>query len=327
MTLTAANTYSGGTTVTAGTLLAGNNAAFGTGAVTVGGTGVVNGGSYTLANTFAVNSGGTLTGAGTFTHAVTVASGGVLAAGTMTSAGIATFSGGVTLASGSTLVWKITSSTPSTPGTDFDQVVASAGTFAIGTATTLKLTAPTVDYTNVFWTSSHTFTFATASGTGTMTGSFATLDTSAAGNFSVDGSWSLLTGPGDSQEAVWTAATPQGSLQAVPEPSASGRIGAGATAAIAMVRRRLQGARTVRNIFLRKQKPPGVAPGRLSEPAHGDMILQQPNVNFCTKCRLPIVTGHIIEVSKSANIFRLDTVMPPDSLRAHAFRFNCTCFP
>src|SRR5206468_7207459 len=87
LTLTGANSYSGGTTVSAGTLIAGNAAgsATGTGSVTV-------------------SSGATLAGSGTIAGAVSIASGGHLAPGT--SPGNLTV-GSLSLVSGSVLDYEL----------------------------------------------------------------------------------------------------------------------------------------------------------------------------------------------------------------------------
>ena len=113
----------------------------------------------------------------------------------------------------------------------------------------LKISSTGVDYTGVYWDSSHTFDVMTKGGTGAFSGGFASLDTSGAGSFSADGSWSLATGGDGTQQAVWTAASSlmggSSSVQAVPEPGTYGLLGAGALAAAAIVRRRRRIARNL----------------------------------------------------------------------------------
>lgn len=70
--VSAANTYSGGTTVNGGVLSLGNGAALGTGSATVNG-GALDLGGQTIANVVSVGTGGSLSGSGTVTGATTLA--------------------------------------------------------------------------------------------------------------------------------------------------------------------------------------------------------------------------------------------------------------
>ncbi len=105
------------------------------------GTLKVNGNSGTGAVT--VNSGGTLLGQGTIAGPVTVAGGATIAAGF--SAGLLTLAAGLNLSAGgngSTNVWELAAlkdSGTGVAGTDFDQIVLTGGTLALGAQATLDL--------------------------------------------------------------------------------------------------------------------------------------------------------------------------------------------
>ncbi|NBR10540.1 MAG: hypothetical protein EBT98_12995, partial [Opitutaceae bacterium] len=93
LTLSGANTYTGGTTVNAGTLTAGSATAFSTGAVTIAG-GFLDLGGQTIANNVTI-AGGELTGGAINAGQVTLASGSISAtltgSGTLTKSGTGTF--------------------------------------------------------------------------------------------------------------------------------------------------------------------------------------------------------------------------------------------
>ena len=140
------------------------------------GTLKVNGNSGT--GVVMVNSGGTLLGKGTLAGAVTVASGGTVGAGF--SAGQLNLSAGLTMTAGgngATNMWELAAlkdNATGVAGTDFDQIVVSGGTLALGTQTTIDIrfispaTAP--DAGDPFWQSSHSWTIIALNG-GTNPGS------------------------------------------------------------------------------------------------------------------------------------------------------------
>jgi autotransporter-associated beta strand protein len=105
LTLTGANTYSGGSVVSAGKLIAGSDTAFGTGAVTMaGGTTLGFSGVRSLINAFILNSLTTFdTSSGDGTLSGVVSGAGSLTktgAGTLTLTGANTYSGGTTVSAG-----------------------------------------------------------------------------------------------------------------------------------------------------------------------------------------------------------------------------------
>ena len=134
------------------------------------GTLKVNGNSGTGPVT--VNTGGTLLGAGTIAGPVTIADGGTIGDGF--SAGLLTLNAGLDLSAsgdGATNAWELAAlkdSGTGVAGTDFDQIVLTGGTLALGSQATLDIrfvgsaTAPAADIP--FWQSPHTWTVIALSG-------------------------------------------------------------------------------------------------------------------------------------------------------------------
>lgn len=232
-TLTGALTLAlNGGTGAAGT--AGNDAAFN-----------LSGGSFS-ADTIAVNAGNLSASAGTLTaNSITVASGAVLSVSgtaqlnapltissgsTLTgngglfnanvtingihspgsSPGQQTFASGLTYGSTSTLNVELVGDTLGVRGTDFDAIDVTGGTLDINPSATLNLFTSGIDYSLSIWNSDRNFTLIDFSGVSVAGGMF-NLDTSSAGSFSSEGTWSLA-GVGGDVVLNWTA---------VPEPAST----------------------------------------------------------------------------------------------------------
>jgi fibronectin-binding autotransporter adhesin len=134
------NSYSGGTIVNAGTLLVNNLVGSGTGAGLV-----------------AVSNNGTLGGSGGI-------AGPVWCAGTISpgeSAGTLTLGGGLDLSTGGTNVWELSTLTSSGEGTNFDQIILTAGNLGLGANAQLRLafinSASAPNANDPFWRMSHTW--------------------------------------------------------------------------------------------------------------------------------------------------------------------------
>lgn len=157
-------------------------------------TGVING-PLTLSPT--------LKGTATFTGAVTIQ--GTHAPGN--SPAITTFAAGVTYGTNSTLEYELIGDTLIARGGDFDGIDVTGGNLSISSGATLKLIdlGTPINYASTVWDSARTFTVVDVSGGGSTSGNFA-LDTSLAGSFGAEGSWSLLTAQGFNGDTVlsWT---------------------------------------------------------------------------------------------------------------------------
>jgi outer membrane autotransporter protein len=130
LTLSGANTYSGGTTINAGTLRAGAANVFGTGAMTVSSGAMLDlgGFSQSLAS-MTIGAGSTLGGTGTINSAVTLGNGGILAPGN--SIGTITVNGSLAFSAGS--IYRV--EVDAAGNTDRTNVTGAPGTVTIGGGT------------------------------------------------------------------------------------------------------------------------------------------------------------------------------------------------
>jgi autotransporter-associated beta strand protein len=210
MTLSGANKYSAGTTITGGTLIAGGTSAFGTGAVTVGNSTILDLASLAVSNTLANNGGtirnaagfsGTQTLAGTSTYTdfvggtLNVAAGGVVKGDGVTFTGPVTFdagaihapgnspgrqsfTGGLSYAAGSQLQWELVANAAALAdrGTLYDAVDVGSGPLSIDTNSLLDLAfdraGSTVDWTDEFWSTQQSWLVIDATAAATSTGLF-----------------------------------------------------------------------------------------------------------------------------------------------------------
>jgi autotransporter-associated beta strand protein len=210
MTLSGANKYSAGTTITGGTLIAGGTSAFGTGAVTVGNGAILDLASLAVSNTLANNGGtirnaegfsGTQTVAGpssftgfiggtlnvaaggvvkgdgaTFTGPVTFDAGSIHAPGN--SPGRQSFTGGLSYAAGSQLQWELVANAAALAdrGTLYDAIDVVSGPLSIDTNSLLDLTfdsaGSTVDWNDPFWSTQQSWLVIDATAAATSTGLF-----------------------------------------------------------------------------------------------------------------------------------------------------------
>ena len=120
VTLTAAETFTGKTTVSAGNLILATGASLASTEINLGTSGQ---GTLTATGGITIGSGQTLAGYGTVVGNTTIASGGTLAPGN--SPGILTFDGNLTLNSGSTSIFEVAGLGGAGAATGFDQALVS----------------------------------------------------------------------------------------------------------------------------------------------------------------------------------------------------------
>ncbi|TFY90662.1 transporter [Pseudomonas nabeulensis] len=136
LTLSAANTYSGGTTLGAGTLTVGSNTALGTGALTVSGAATLSNNSvFSLGNAIVLNSDLTLAGAPNLTlGGVISGTGGLIknGIGDLTLSGANTFSGALNIQAG-----RVITASPGALGNTSGVSVASGASLNLGTDSSL----------------------------------------------------------------------------------------------------------------------------------------------------------------------------------------------
>lgn len=93
------------------------------------------------------------------------------------SAGIQTASGGISYLSGAAFEWELVGNSNATAGVDFDQLVVSGGNISIDSNVTMQLVfdsvGSTVDWTDSFWDTDHSWTIVDNTGGGLLTGQFA----------------------------------------------------------------------------------------------------------------------------------------------------------
>jgi len=184
-----------GGTLNASSITVGSGAAF-----NAAGTAVVTG-AVTMAN------GSTLTGnGGTFNSSVTISGSHTPGA----SPGLQTFSNGLAYTATAALGIELVGDTLGLRGTDYDALDVTGGTLSIDSSATLSLAATGIDYSAGVWNIDRSFILIAAGGA-TYSGSLFTLDTTGAGLFAPEGTWSLSSGSGD-VVLNWTA---------VPEPRAA----------------------------------------------------------------------------------------------------------
>lgn len=192
LTLSATNTNTGGTTVSAGTLAV-------DGVLPAGGTATVAAGAR-------------LAGNGTVATNTTI--NGTLAPGH--SPGTLTFTGTLALGATSRMSWELAGNTVSTPGTNYDRVMAGTVTVTTGAAVDVILDAEgsTVDFRDPFWSQNRSWTVLTGTSiTGTV--ALGTVSSDSLGSPAAAwGSFSLQK-TSTAVNIVWTAAAPFQQWQAL----------------------------------------------------------------------------------------------------------------
>ncbi len=221
VTLSNANTYSGGTVVSAGRLIVSNTT-----------------GSATGSGSVSIEDGATLSGSGRIAGETILQTGATLAAGN--SAGTLNFENGLAFISGANFEWELTGNTDLGRGTNFDAVNVTGGNLYLddGVTSTLVFNAAgsTVDWSDAFWTVDHQWVvFENAEmpifNTEIYTFSGLTVSMDSVGNELSNGSFSWVQ-DGNNLSLNY-------SFSAVPEPSALLLVGLGIAGVSARRRRRV----------------------------------------------------------------------------------------
>lgn len=206
LTLSNSNTYGGVTTVSAGTLSVTGSLSSSASAVTVQ-TGATLDVTGTISRPVTIDSGGALSGnGGQFNSSVTI--NGTHSPGS--SPGLQTFSSGLTYGSTATLNVELVGDTLGSRGTDYDGIDVTGGNLSIDPSATFNLIASALNYASAVWDVDRSFTIVDLTG-GSFSGGMFSLNTSNAGSFASEGSWSLAGVSGD-VVLNWTA---------VPEPASA----------------------------------------------------------------------------------------------------------
>jgi fibronectin-binding autotransporter adhesin len=219
LTLTGANAYTGGTTISFGAVRTSHVSALGTGAVTVSGaTSILNLSGTAIANTVTVESGGSVQGSGGV-GAFTIASGGNVSPGN--SPGTLT-AGATTFGPGGSYTWQINDASPGGAGatTGWDLLSISGAlnvtatssspfTLTLASLTSGNLAGSVIDFNP---SQNSSYTVATASGgIGGFNANQFVIDATGFSNATNGGTWSL-TAVGNDLNLNFTAS-------AIPEPS------------------------------------------------------------------------------------------------------------
>lgn len=231
--LTAANTYTGTTTISAGTFALGSSASLASPTIRVQSGATFD--ASAVSGGFQLGNGQRLENKGTFVGPLTVKSGATFAPGN--SPGTSTQNGSLTLNTGSNFEWELVGNTTSGAGTSFDQTVFTAGGLTIQTGVAANLVfnyaGSTVDWNNSFWDSNQTWTlFSGANALSTVAGVFTTLNVgndSLAQPFSMAGGTFSFSSSGNDLLLNYTA---------VPEPSGFILLAAGVGLMLILRRRR-----------------------------------------------------------------------------------------
>lgn len=212
LTLSGANIYSNGTTVSAGTLIVNNTTGSGTG------TGLV---SVT---------GGTLGGTGTISGATTISSGAIHTAGTSVTAssptaalGKETFGGGITYNSGSIFEWNLTANTDTSIGTrgvNYDAVNTASLGVTTGAIFRVVLNG-SQNFSESFWDTNRTWTNIFTDVAGTTSQSIASIFSGGVQYYNSSG---VLVSPASTQGSFTLSGTSlswDSNFTPVPEPTSA----------------------------------------------------------------------------------------------------------